>query len=157
MTLAEYRGKYRAMAMSDVRKLAEKDSAFREETERLHKQITHTPLNKGCGECWVDAYAVLMRIDDGEFKKISERKFDLKAGALLIDPVTGDNSKLCTRKNLTDELAIYHLRANPKCIKKFSKYPENWQELVEIPEAIQNETKPKKKEGKKKKVTKPAK
>ena len=48
--------------------------------------------------------------------------------------------------NITDELAVYHLRTNPKCIKYFSRYPENWQELVA---ASSKKTKPQTQSGKK--------
>ena len=61
---------------------------------------------------------------------MKNRLFELKAGALLIDVERGDNSKMATQHNLTDELALYHLRTNPKCIRLFTKYPDNWQEMV---------------------------
>lgn len=50
---------------------------------------------------------------------------------MLVDVINGDNAKMATHHNLTDELALYHLRTNPKSIRLFSKYPENWQELAE--------------------------
>ena len=50
---------------------------------------------------------------------------------MLVDVINGDNAKMASHHNLTDELALYHLRTNPKCIRLFSKYPENWQELAE--------------------------
>lgn len=116
--------------MSQVRHLADTSSEFRVATETLYRQATGNALNKNCTECWVDAYAVLATMDESKFEAISTRQFDLKAGALLIDVVKGDNSKMCTRVNLTDELALYHLKTNPNCIKMFSKYPDNWQELA---------------------------
>lgn len=49
-------------------------------------------------------------------------KYQLKSGALLIDP--DDPTKNCTKFNLTNELAEYHLRRNPKCAKFFSAIPK---------------------------------
>ena len=56
--------------------------------------------------------------------------FELKEGVILYDVVNHDTSKNAVRQNLTDELALYHLRTNPDYIKHFTKYPENWYELA---------------------------
>ena len=61
---------------------------------------------------------------------IKQRQFELRYGALLIDVVDHDNSKMASAHNLTDELALYHLRTNPQCIYKFSRYPANWKKLA---------------------------
>ena len=130
MTIEEYKNKYRGQTQAQVRKLASESSEFRVETEMLYRKVSGSSLNKNCSECWVDAYAVIIKADQAESEKRAKRKFDLKAGALLIDRKTGDNSKMCSMHNITDELALYHLRINPGCIRFFSRYPENWQELV---------------------------
>ena len=130
MTIEEYKNKYRGQTQAQVRKLASESSEFRVETEMLYRKVSGSSLNKNCSECWVDAYAVIIKADTAESEKRAKRKFDLKAGALLIDRVKGDNSKMCSMHNITDELALYHLRINPGCIRFFSRYPENWQELV---------------------------
>lgn len=130
MTINEYKQAYKSLTMSQVRHLAETSSEFKVNTETLYRMATGSALNKNCTECWVDAYAILATMDESKFEALSSRKFDLRAGALLIDSVNADNSKMCTRNNLTDELALYHLKTNPNCIKMFSKYPENWQELA---------------------------
>ena len=56
--------------------------------------------------------------------------FELREGVILYDVVNHDTSKNVTRQNLTDELALYHLRTNPDYIKHFTKYPDNWYELA---------------------------
>lgn len=49
-------------------------------------------------------------------------RYQLKPGALL--QAFGDSSKICTNKNITDELAEWHLKNNPGCINLFAKVPE---------------------------------
>ena len=56
-------------------------------------------------------------------------EFELRYGAVLIDP-QGDAKKTATAANLTDELALYHLRTHPNCIKSFVRFPENWEQLA---------------------------
>lgn len=131
MTIDEYKTAYAGLSPSQVRRLAAEDSDFRVETEVLYRRVTALSLNKNCSDCWVDAYVAVMKSDPDAVEKRASRMFDLKAGALLIDRVKGDNSRMCTMHNITDELAIYHLRTNPGCIRFFSRYPENWRELVE--------------------------
>ena len=107
MTIEEYKNKYRGQTQAQVRKLASESSEFRVETEMLYRKVSGSSLNKNCSECWVDAYAVIIKADPAESEKRAKRKFDLKAGALLIDRVKGDNSKMCSMHNITDELALY--------------------------------------------------
>lgn len=130
MTISEYKTKYDGLTSAQVRKLSTTSSEFVAETEALYKMAYKASINKSCNDCWVDAYVLLMKADPAAFDALVTRQFDLRAGALLLDIVGGDNAKMCTRKNLTDELAIYHLRNNPGYIKFFSRYPDNWKELV---------------------------
>lgn len=146
MNISDYKSRYSGLTQAQIRELASESSEFRVETEMLYRKVSGSPLNKNCTECWVDAYAVIIKSDPDKVERRAARKFDLKAGALLIDRVKGDNSKMCSMHNITDELAIYHLRTNPKCIKYFSRYPENWQELVA---ESSKKTKPQTQSGKK--------
>lgn len=124
--LIDWKARYNKLSASAVRELGRTDPAFRADTERLFTAIARKTLNKNCGDCWVDAYAVLMTTDPDKAEEMTmERLFDLRAGAVLRDPM-GDMTKLCTRLNLTDELALYHLAKHPDCITLFSKYPEDW-------------------------------
>jgi hypothetical protein len=78
-----------------------------------YKRLTGENLRISCGTCFIEAIF--------KIKKIMERvpcNYRLKPGALL--RAFGDESKTCTNANLTDELAEYHLRTNPGCIKLFS-------------------------------------
>ena len=130
MTFEEYKEKYRGMSSVAVRELIRSDASFRKTTEQHYTQIYHKKLNKSCGDCWFDAYVVLMNTNPEKAKAMKEKLFDLRAGAVLTDVVKRDPAKTCTHHNLTDELALYHLSTNPDYIKFFSVYPDNWADLV---------------------------
>ena len=149
MTISEYKTKYDGLTSAQVRKLSTTSSEFVAETEALYKMAYKSSINKSCNDCWVDAYVLLMKADPATFDALASRRFELRAGALLLDLVGGDNAKMCTRKNLTDELAIYHLRTNPGCARLFTKLPDNWKELVS--KAKKSEAAKKAVEAKKKK------
>lgn len=130
MNLADYKSKYAGLSSADVTRLVASDSEFRAATEALYVAYFRSPLNKSCGDCWKDAYVLLMR-RTRNIEMEMERLFELKAGALLRDVRNlNDSSKLCTRLNMTDELALYHLGTNPNYIGLFAKYPDNWQKLA---------------------------
>lgn len=129
MTLQEYKQKYAGLSSADVTRLVASDAEFRNATEANYTAYFRSELNTKCGDCWKDAYVLLMRRTP-DTNMETERQFELKAGALLRDVRTFANDKLATRLNLTDELALYHLGTNPGCIGSFSKYPDNWQELA---------------------------
>lgn len=129
MTIDEYKSKYQGISSAEVRELISSDTDFRNTTERLYVSIYHTKLNKSCGDCWFDAYILIMRTDTKTLKAMQDKKFDLRAGALLIDS-HGDPKKTVTQLNITDELALYHLRTHPDCAKLFYKLPPNWEELA---------------------------
>ena len=126
--ILSFRDKYGKLTRQELREKIKHEHAFRQELERLYVRATGLKLNKSCSDCWMDAYIVLMTIK--KITTMQEKNFELKAGALLIDVVNHDNAKLCTRHNLTDELALYHLKTNPACRKKFSKLPDNIEELL---------------------------
>lgn len=129
MTIEAYRQQYNGMSATQVRGLISSSKEFRNETEKLYTSIFRQKLNKNCGDCWMDAYILIMRTNPEKLKAMQEKIFDLRAGAVLIDP-HGDNKKTATHHNLTDELALYHLRTHPDCIKLFSVYPQNWEEMA---------------------------
>lgn len=118
------------MSSTQVRELIRDDADFRRETERLYVGIFRQSLNKSCSNCWFDAFILLMRTDLNKLNAMKEKRFDLRAGAVLYDVVNHDPAKTVTHHNITDELALYHLRTNPDYIKFFNLYPENWQELA---------------------------
>lgn len=132
-----FRTKYAKLTRRELLEKIKTEHSFRQELESLYERATGLKLNKSCSDCWMDAYIVLMTIK--EITTMKEKNFELKAGALLIDIVGHDNDKLCTRHNLTDELALYHLRTNPACKNKFSKLPENLDELLAAEAAAASE------------------
>lgn len=128
--LIEFRSKYSGLSTAEVRNLLKEDPNFKAEIEELYEEVFHLKLQKTCSNCWEDAFIMLMTKKVEQMVELSERKFELKAGAVLYDLPSGDNSKMVSRHNLTDELAVYHLRKDPSRIKFFSAYPENWQEII---------------------------
>lgn len=129
--LLDFRLVNKGRGSAEVRTLIRESISFRRQLEELYERYFHRRMNKGCTSCWLDAYALLMRYDIQKLSAMVDRKFELKAGALLIDVKEGRNDLMATHHNLTDELALYHLRTNPKCIRHFSKYPENWEALAQ--------------------------
>lgn len=129
--LEQFFATYGSMSTKEARSLIANDAGFRQQLESLYRATFKKRLNKGCSNCWLDAYILLLRTEKNRLKAMKDCKFELKAGALLVDVVNGDNAKMATRHNLTDELALYHLRTNPKCIRLFSKYPDDWQAQAE--------------------------
>lgn len=78
-----------------------------------YKSLFGENLKIGCGTCYIEAiYKIKSKMTKAPCS------FRLKPGALLRS--FGDESKTCTNANLTDELAEYHLRTNPGCIRLFS-------------------------------------
>ena len=128
--LDRFMAEYAGHTFSQIRDLVRTDPEFRARLETLYAGVYHRRLNKGCTSCWTDAYVLLRRTNIETLKTMAKRQFELRAGALLVDVVNHDNAKMATHHNLTDELAIYHLRTCPGYITKFSKYPANWREVV---------------------------
>lgn len=129
MTLDEYTAEYGGMKAAEVRSLIASSPAFRAETERIYYSIYRKRLNRSCGDCWLDAYILIMRGDRERQKKMMNKRYDLRAGVVLVDP-HGDRAKMITTHNITDELAVYHLRTHPSCVRLFSVLPDNWEEEV---------------------------
>lgn len=117
------------MSAAEVRSLISSSKEFRDETERLYMSIYHQKLNKSCGDCWLDAYVLIMKGNSEKQKAMAQKRFNLRAGAVLTDPY-GDKAKTITHHNVTDDLALYHLRTHPDCIKMFSEFPEDWETLA---------------------------
>lgn len=128
--LEQFRERYRGINLTEVRRLIKDNADFRREVETLYVSTFHRRLNKGCTDCWLDAFVLLRKTPTEKLMAIKKRQFELRYGALLIDVVDHDDKKMASAHNLTDELALYHLRTNPKCISKFTKYPDNWQEMA---------------------------
>lgn len=104
------------------------DKALRQEVEILSKAFFNTSVS-GCGDCYAEAYTKLMNLNIKEAMAKIECPFVLGAGRLLQD--INDRTKTCSQANITLELALYHLAKNPNEIKKFVKFPEDWEKQVE--------------------------
>ena len=128
MTIDEYRQQYQGIRSSEVRELISTDTDFSNNTERLYESIYHARLNKSCSNCWFDAYILIMRTNLEKLKAMQEKQFDLRAGVVLVDP-HGDPAKTVTQRNLTDELALYHLQST-RVASSPSIYPNNWEQLA---------------------------
>lgn len=108
----------------ELREALKNDLRLRSEIDALSKHF-FGERPRGCSNCYFDYFFKLRGM-----KETENRNFELKAGALIHDPVNRDISKALTRHNCTDELALYHLYHNPKCIKFFSCVPNNLDELL---------------------------
>lgn len=95
------------------------DNVLRGEIDFLAEKFLNKKI-AGCINCYTDAYFELLTLD----KKMAIEKqkcvFRLRAGALIKD-INGDRSKMMSNHNITNELALYHLRTNPQCWKFFDK------------------------------------
>lgn len=130
MSITEFKATYSGMSPRQVRELISANEAFRKEISRIYCNVMHQAMNLRCKDCYMDAFIVIMTTPTEKIESMERRQFELRAGALLFDVVEDDRSKTATHHNLTDELALYHLRTNPSYIRFFSKYPDNWEELA---------------------------
>lgn len=96
----------------------------------------------GCDNCYMDNLIIISNLPKSFIMEKAKCNYDLKAGVLLQDTKCGELIKrvkpemtehdlMCTRLNLTDFLAEYHLATNPGVEKLFSLLPENWQERAD--------------------------
>lgn len=118
------------MSPREVRELISSSRAFRQEISHIYCDMMKRRMNLRCNDCYMDAYIEIMTTPTEKLIKMAEREFELRAGAIMFDVVAGDRTKTATAQNLTDELALYHLRTNPSYIRLFAKYPADWQERV---------------------------
>lgn len=123
MTIEQYKGKYGGISHAALRELILSDAVFRKETDSLYTAIFSSHLNHSCQNCWEDGYILLMHTDNEKAKKMVERQFELKAGAIVY---VGGAAK--NRHTLTDSEAREVLRLNPNEIQKFVKFPKDWHE-----------------------------
>ena len=115
---------------SDLSEACKSNQSFRSEIAILSKHYLHRSPN-GCSNCYMDAYIELLNIDIEKAMSKEELKFKLRAGALLRDVVKGDISLNATNHNLTNELALYHLKTNPRYAELFEVLPDGWEKEAE--------------------------
>ena len=110
---------------AELKNAMDKDAGLRNEVNSLSRHFLHRSVS-GCSNCFFDAYIELINL-----KNMKEKKFQVKRGAVLYDPVNQDASKILTAANCTDELALHHLKNNPNSRKYFSVLPDDVDELIE--------------------------
>lgn len=130
MTASQFKQSYGGLSFGELTELVRTSAEFRGDLRTMYEGIFHDTLNHRCINCWWDAYHVIVTTSTERLEKMNNRLFDLRAGCVLIDVVGHDGAKTCTHHNITDELALYHLRTHPEYISEFAKYPDNWQELA---------------------------
>jgi hypothetical protein len=95
------------------------DSSLMGEVRYLTKVFLHRTLD-GCSSCAMDAYLELIHLNPQDMKT-TEKKYELRAGALLFDAKTQTHY---SNFNLTDEVAERLLAENPLWLSRFRKVPE---------------------------------
>ncbi|OJV40831.1 MAG: hypothetical protein BGO29_14785 [Bacteroidales bacterium 36-12] len=102
---------------------------LRHEIEVLSKHILNKNVS-GCQNCYMDAYIELVNLNINKVMEKQKCDFRLRAGVLLRDVVSRDPKKNCSNANITNELALYHLKTNPECRKYFDKIPDDFNEQL---------------------------
>lgn len=105
-----------------LRKSITEDLEFRTDIQILYKHYYNEEVT-GCSDCLTDAFFRLKSLK----KENMERKYRIRKGALIYDPINRDASLIMTDNNCTDLLAEYHLLANPDCSKYFVDLHENFE------------------------------
>lgn len=105
------------------------DTALRNEIEALSKAVFHKIVS-GCSNCYFDAYIQLISLKIDIAMDKLKCAFLLLAGALLQDSVNQNIDLACSNANITDDLALYHLKTNPNCRVLFQTVPDNLEELL---------------------------
>lgn len=80
---------------------------------------------KICLTCWGDINFLIATLK----REAMNVRFELKA-PFAIYKIEKGSADTISNNNMTDELAIRYLKVNPERIELFSKFPENWDELV---------------------------
>ncbi|MCL2596268.1 MAG: hypothetical protein FWD66_01110 [Paludibacter sp.] len=111
---------------------------LKKEISILYKHFFGKIVTGGCNNCYHDAYLQLLLLNSLNIIKMTTN-FKLKAGAIL--EAHGDPTKTCANSNLTDELAIFHLKNNPSCRRKFEKVPENLDEILRVGKIVTPQSK----------------
>lgn len=109
------------------------DPTIQRELQEIHLKLFKVNFRVNCGNCikqaYVDIRAKLNESITNQTKK-SMSEFELKKG------VNGDSKQIhfehdiITNDNITDESAIRILKKMPGHIVTFSKFPENWRDIV---------------------------
>lgn len=83
----------------------------------VYKTLTGESVSS-CRTCLLEALLIINKRNE-----MGPCKYLLKEGARLV--AFGDYSKNCTNRNITNELAEWHLSHNPTCARLFARMPES--------------------------------
>lgn len=123
---------------NNLNRLNENKGGFSMSDRELIEKFYFMVLGKyfkrtNCGDCYKDA---LIEINI-RYKKTNTinkmSNFKLKNGVVLISNQIPD---VMSYKNTSDILSIKFLKINPDFINFFAIYPENWEELVNTTEKV---------------------
>jgi hypothetical protein len=113
-----------------VIKIGKKEPAAIATLSRLHEQVYGESVCVTCTNKHIQAYSKLTSLTLENLKAMSEKKYELKKGeSLTLNNEFG--GKFLINHNLTDEESAEHLSNVPEDIKKFAKYPEDWNKKAE--------------------------
>lgn len=115
---------------SELFSACKSDETLKQEISALSKRFLHRTV-AGCQNCYMDAYLELINLSIDKVMSKDRLEFRLRNGALLRDVVNQSIDLNCTNLNITEELALYHLKTNPGCRKMFDKLPDNIEQLLE--------------------------
>ena len=127
--LISFREEFIALSPAQFRARVQGYASLQKRVEKLYNAFfpDMPKLNKGCGNCWEDAYIVLRASKIEKVMANLNRQYNLVGGVVL---VSDNPAKMCNRHTLTDELAEYHLRRDPSLIRFFDRYPADWQKRI---------------------------
>ncbi|MDR0688155.1 MAG: hypothetical protein LBF55_05645 [Prevotellaceae bacterium] len=119
-----------AQARASLYRRLQTDAALRGEARRLSVRALGQEVG-GCIDCVIDAIIQIQLKYKQKGKSIMEAKpYAIRAGAVINDVLTFDAGKVLTAASCTEELALYHLHANPACRKFFSRLPDDVDERI---------------------------
>lgn len=111
------------------------DSDFRDSLEKFYFAICGKRINKGCSNCWHDAYLEILHYS--KENSMEKKQFQLRAGAIIVDKKTG---VIYNQHNITDEFALEYIKVHPDSKVLFSVLPDDLDVLL-----VTTEKPPKKK------------
>ena len=91
--------------------------------EFLHKEV------RGCGFCLMSAHFEIMKYDMAKAKELTT-EYALIPGIVLHDPINKDFNKILSPRNMSEELALYHIAHNPNALTYFARVPADLDERL---------------------------
>ena len=130
-----FKAELSSLTHSELSRRVRGEKALQERIERLYyKYLPSAPrLNKGCGNCYMDACIILLTTKTQALMEERTRLFLLRAGLTLRD-MSINQGQIYTHHNLTDEIALRFIRLHEadaeEFVKKFSAVPTDWPALA---------------------------